>query len=107
MLKGAAGAFGDLKDSQKTCPVKTCLQRFREWPRPAQASPKGTRKMLESGEDSISLEANNAAAANKAGRYFQAQTHFPESMKKSSVTGPAQGEEAPRVSWGRTGYSRQ
>lgn len=33
--------------------------------------------------------------------------HFPESMKKPSVTGRVQGEEAPRVSWGRTGYTRQ
>lgn len=57
-------------------------------------------------EDSIGLEPNNAAATNKAGRYFQAQTRFPESMKKSSAAGRAWGEEVLRVSQGRTGCSR-
>lgn len=69
--------------------------------------PRVLEKCWKAGEDSIGLELNNAAAANKAGRYFQAQTRFPESMKKSSAAGHVRGEEAPRVSWGRTGCSRQ
>lgn len=69
--------------------------------------PRVLEKCWKAGEDSIGLEPNNAAVTNKAGRYFQAQTHFPESMKKSSAVGRARGEEAVRVSWGRTGCSRQ
>lgn len=69
--------------------------------------PRVSEKCWKAGEDSIGLEPNNAVAANKAGKYFQAQTSFPESMKKSSVAGCTQGEEALSMSWGRTGCSRQ
>jgi len=70
--------------------------------------PRVLEKCWKAGGDNISPELNNAAAAaNKAGRYFQAQTRFPETMKKSSAAGRARGEEAPRVSRGRTGRSRQ
>lgn len=87
-------AFGDRRDSQKKIylPCQNLPAEVQNPPHTQREHhPRVLEKCWKAGEDSISLEPNNAAAANKAGRYFQAQTRFPESMKKSSAASRAGG----------------